>query len=378
MSFFDDDEPTRVSGAPRRPAAPRQPATSGGGTSEGPPDRQTARTRQLVALGIGALLLILFVLGFKGCLDSRKERALKDYSRDASAIVVDSNDQVAKPFFDLLESGNATGNDLQVQVNQVRLTAEEDAKRARELSVPGEMAPAQQNLLLVLDLRAQALTRIAEKLTAAQGRGAQAEEATNQIAGQMQMFLTSDVIYSQRAAPLIVQALDEAGIKGQTIPESTSLPGYTWLAPDTVAKAIGGTAGGGTTTGGSSCPEGTACGHGLISTAIGDTALEQGASTTVPAKAPVVVNVKFANQGDNVQKNVVVNVKLTAPGQPAITAKKSVNETQPGTEADVAIPLPKVPAAGTAATLVVRVEPVGGEENTDNNEGTYTVLFSAN
>ncbi len=48
----------------------------------------------------------------------------------------------------------------------------------------------------------------------------------------------------------------------------------------------------------------------------------------------------------------------------------------PGTEADVAIPLPKVPTAGTAATLVVRVEPVGGEKNTDNNQGTYTVLFA--
>ena len=113
----------------------------------------------------------------------------------------------------------------------MRLTAEEDAKRARELSVPGDMTPAQQNLLTVLNLRAQALTRIAEKLTAAQGRGPQAEQATNEIAGQMQMFLASDVLYSQRAAPLIVQALDEAGIKGQTIPESNSLPGYTWLAP---------------------------------------------------------------------------------------------------------------------------------------------------
>ena len=168
--------------------------------------------------------LIIIVLGFKGCLDSRKERALKDYSRDASAIVTDSNDQVSKPFFELLQSGKSTGNDLQVQVNQVRLTAEEDAKRARELSVPGEMTPAQQNLLLVLDLRAQALTRIAEKLTAAQGRGPQAEQATNEIAGQMQMFLASDVVYSQRAAPLIVQALDEADIQGPVSYTHLTLP----------------------------------------------------------------------------------------------------------------------------------------------------------
>lgn len=377
MSFFDDDEPTRVSGAPRRPAAPRQPArpaTSGDG--DGAPDRQTARTRQLVALGVGALLLILIVLGVKGCLDSRQERALKDYTRDAGAIVVDSNDQVSKPFFDLLSSGQSTGNDLQVQVNQVRLTAEEDLKRARELDVPGEMNAAQQNLLLALSLRSGALTEIAEKLKTAQGRGQQAEQATSEIAGQMQSFLASDVVYSQRAAPLMVEALDEAGVSGQTIPESRFLPGFTWLAPDTVAKAIGGTSSDGATSGGNTCPEGSSCGHGLLGTSIGETALEQGGSTTVPATAPVNVTVRFANQGDNAQRNVVVTVRLTAPGQQAISQKKTVNETQPGTESEVTVPLPKAPPRGTAATLTVRVEPVAGEKNTDNNQATYTVLFS--
>ena len=258
----------------------------------------------------------------------------------------------------------------------MRLTAEEDAKRARELSVPGDMSSAQQNLLTVLNLRSQALTRIAEKLTAAQGRGPQAEAATNEIAGQMQMFLASDVLYSQRAAPLIVQALDEAGISGQTIPTSKSLPGYTWLAPATVAQAIGGTSGGGTTTGGSTCPAGTSCGHGIVSTSIGTSALSDSASTTVSAKPPVTVTVKVANQGDNVQKNVIVTAKLTSPGQTAISAKKTVNATQPGSETDVAIPLPKVPASGTAATLTVKVDPVAGEKTTDNNTATYTVLFS--
>ncbi len=103
------------------------------------------------------------------------------------------------------------------------------------------MRSAQQNLMLVLNLRAQALTRIAEKLGDRPGpRRSQAEAATAEIAGQMQMFLTSDVVYSQRTAPLIKQALDEASITGQTIPASRSLPGYTWLAPETVANAIGG------------------------------------------------------------------------------------------------------------------------------------------
>ncbi len=331
------------------------------------------RTRQAVALGAGLLVLILLVFGVKGCLDSRNERALKDYTRDASSIIADSNDQVAKPFFELLSSGQATGNDLQVQVNQIRLTAEEDAKRARELSVPDAMRAAQQNLLLTLDLRAQALTRIAEKLPAAQGRGQQAEKATSEIAGQMQMFLTSDVVYSQRAAPLIVQALDEAGISGQSVPASQSLPGYTWLAPETVANAIGGQGGG--TTGGTVAPG--LHGHGIVSTAIGDTTLQpDGATNRIASKPPVTVTVKFANQGDNNEKNVTVTLSLAAPGQAPITAKKTVNATTAGTEAEVAIPLTKVPPAGTASELTVKVAPVPGEENTDNNTATYTVLFT--
>ena len=208
------------------------------------------RTRQAIALGVGILVLVLLVFGVNSCLDSRKERALKDYNRNVAAIISDSDNQVAKPFFELLGGGNASGKDLQVQVNQVRLTAEEDAKRAKALDVPASMRSAQQNLMLVLNLRAQALTRIAEKLATAQGRGAQAEAATAEIAGQMQMFLTSDVVYSQRTAPLIKQALDEASITGQTIPTSRSLPGYTWLAPETVANAIGGQTVSGGTSGG--------------------------------------------------------------------------------------------------------------------------------
>jgi hypothetical protein len=383
MSFFDDDdEPTRVTRAPRRPAQPRRPSgpaatqTAGGGP---PPDRQTARTRQAIALGVGLLVLLLLVLGVRGCVNSRQERALKDYVRDASSIVEDSNSQVTKPFFELLSGGNASGRDLQVQVNQVRLTADEDAKRAKELDVPGDMGSAQQNLELVLNLRAEALTEIAEKLPAAQGRGQQAETATNEIAGEMQKFLASDVVYSQRAAPLMLQALDESGVDGQTIPASVSLPGYTWLAPDTVAKAIGGTAGTGSGSGGASgtCPEGTACGHGLVSTSINGTDLQpDGASNRVTGKAPVPVVVKFANQGDNAQQNVVVDVRLTAPGQQPVTAKKTVNQTQPGEETSVTIPLPKVPPATSVGTLLVKIQPVGGEKNTDNNEATYTVIFA--
>ena len=225
--------------------------------------------RQAIAIGVGIILLLIIIFGVKGCLDTASESALKDYNRNVAAIVADSDNQVTAPFFELLSGGTAgaAAGDLQVQINQIRLAAEEDGKRANELDVPSEMRDAQQNLVLTLDLRSGALTKIAELLPKAQGTGQAAETATNEIAGQMQAFLASDVVYSQRTAPLIKQALDGAGITGQTIEQSQSLPGYTWLAPKTIAAAIGGQAG---TANGAVAPG--LHGHAITSTTVAGTA----------------------------------------------------------------------------------------------------------
>jgi len=375
MSFFDDD-PTEITPPPRKPARPRRPAAESTATGSGsaPADKSQARTRQLIAAGVGIVLLLLIIFGVKGCLSSRAEGALKDYNRNVSAIVNDSDNQVAKPFFDLLGGGGAAsatgGNDLQVQINQIRLAAEEDSKRAAELSVPGDMRSAQQNLELTLHLREEAITRVAELLPKAQGTGQGAETAVNEIAGEMQAFLASDVVYSQRTAPLIKQTLDDAGVTGQTIATSQSLPSYKWLAPKTIAAALGGSA----TPAGAVAP-GTH-GHQIDSTSIGSTELQPSpAANKVSAKPPVAVVVKFTNGGENNERNVNVTVTLTAPGAKTITAKKVVNQTNAGEQTSVSIALPSVPTGG-AATMKVKVAPVPGEESTDNNEQSYTVLFS--
>ena len=96
MSFFDEgDEP--------RTPRPRRPA---GGVAA-PPDPQTARIRQGVAAGVILLVLILLVVGVRGCLNSAKKRSLRDYNRDVSSLVQESDDQVSKPFFEALSGGGA-------------------------------------------------------------------------------------------------------------------------------------------------------------------------------------------------------------------------------------------------------------------------------
>ena len=96
----------------------------------------------------------------------------------------------------------------------------------------------------------------------------------------------------------------------------------------------------------------------------------------MPAKPPPTVTVKFQNQGENNEKNVVVTLRLTAPGTKVITAKQTVNQTAAGAESSVSIKLPTSPASGTAATLDVQVNPVPGEKVVDNNKASYNVLFT--
>jgi hypothetical protein len=371
LSFFDEgDEPTRVR---TRAARPRRPATETRGPA--PPDRQTARTRQAIALGGLIVLLILIVLGVNGCLNSRQENALKDYNRNVTAVVDDSDGSVGKEFFRLMADGARNSQDLQVQVNQLRLAADEDVKRAKAFDVPGDMSAAQRNLELVLNFRAEGLKKVADLIPSALGRGQPAENAIKGIAGEMQLFLASDVVHAERVAPLIKETLDDNGINGQEVAASRFMPDIAWLSPDTVGDRLGGTAGG---TSGTSEPAPGLHGHGLLSTTVGDNVLQPTAPNVVnrvPASATLAFTVKFANQGDNDEKQVKVSIRVRG-GSKNITQTKTIGQTKSKTESTVSIPLGQTPPVGVATTVTVAVAKVPGEENLTNNRSQYTVIFT--
>ena len=62
------------------------------------PERQQIMLRRGLALGGGLIVLILIVLGVKGCLDARANRELSDYARNVTQIV-DETEQTSKDFF---------------------------------------------------------------------------------------------------------------------------------------------------------------------------------------------------------------------------------------------------------------------------------------
>jgi hypothetical protein len=370
VSFFDDepDEPTRVT----RPARPRRSAAPAGAAHR--PDPEVARRRQFVLFGGLAVIAIILLFTVKSCSSTRHKNALKDYNRDVASIVQSSDDQVSKPLFDVLTGGGQT-QDVRVAVSQVRLVAEDDAKRARALNAPDDVAAAQHDLELTMNLRAAGVTKIGGLLPRALSNQPSAAESIRRIAGQMQSFLASDVVYSQRVAPLIQQALDDNGISGQTIATSKFLPNIGWLDAAQVGARINPDAGAGTASSSGEVAPGTH-GHGVLSVKAGGIALVPGSQVNrVPAKAPLPLEVTYANQGENDESNVTITAKVTG-GPKAISATKRLNQTKAGTTAAVTMNLTSVPPKGSSTMLTVTIKPVRGEKKTDNNTQTYTVFFT--
>ncbi len=365
LSFFDDDEPpTRT--RPRRPTS----------APLGPQDPQQLMVRRAVAAGVGLLVLVLLVIGVRGCLNSRKEQALKDYNRDVASLVQEANENTGD-FFQTLSTGGSSPGDLQTQVNQLRVRAEGHTKKAVDLDVPGEMLPAHRNLVVTLSLVQESVGKVAEKLPSALASDATvAENGVKSIAGEMQAFTAADVVYTRRVAALIQQILDREEIGGQTIQRSNFQQNLGWLDPDIVARRIGSDAGRGAGGGATREPAPGTHGHALISTAVGDKSLVSGgAPNRIAASSNITFRAVIANQGENIETDVRVRVRIRGSGK-TISAQKTVDETRPGTNTEVSIPLGQAPPIGEAVTITVEVRPVPGESKTDNNSQNYTALFT--
>jgi hypothetical protein len=370
LSFFDDDEgevPRRV---PRTRTQPRRPPR---GAGAGQLDHHALMVRRRIAVGVGLVALIVIALLVKSCMNSGKEAALKEYNHNAGLLVSESVQQVGRPFFATLAGASGKSPlDVEVEINHLRLVAQEHAAHAKSLSVPGEMDAAQRNLLLTLDLREEGLAKIANLVrTALSGKG---QQASTSIAGDMEMFLASDVVWSQRVAPLIQQALAADGIQGEQTPGGAGtefLPNLGWLEPNTVLARLTGHASGSTP--GSQVAPGTH-GHSLVGVNVGATTLEAPptlnhiAGATNPA-----FTVKVENSGSNPETNVKVEVAVDAGGR-QFKASKVIDKTEPGATVSADIPVEGVPQ-GVASRITVYIQPVPGETNVENNKGSYLAVF---
>jgi hypothetical protein len=374
LSFFDDGEEetasqpsSRTPRAPQRPR-PRRPQGAGGSL---PLDQHTLMVRRRIAAGVGVVLLIIIILIVNGCLKSQKTQSLKDYNRNVSQLAREFDEKVSRPLFTALSgAGSKSALNVEVQVDQLRIQAQSITTHAKDLSVPGDMSNAQRNLLQSFNFRVEGLTKIATLLPTA--LGGQGKQASTLIAGDMQIFLASDVVYSQRVVPLIQQTLSSSDIHGLTTAPSHFLPNIGWLEPATVYSRLTGQATGSTENG--QIPPGTH-GSSLTGVSVGANALEPEPTLNhISGGSNPTFTVNVEDAGTNAETNVKVNVTVTAGGK-QFKASHAIEKAEPGKTASVDIPVAGVPL-GEAAKVEVSVEPVPGETNTENNKQTYLAVFA--
>jgi len=376
LSFFDDegDEPITATRASR--PAPRRPS---GARRRGPDDR-TLLIRRAGAALVAILVVVVIVLIVKTVIDNQATDALKTYLTKVNTLA-GSESTARYDLFNQLDlaynSANqiAVANDVQQEVQAVQT----DYRTAQGWSVPSQMLPAQRELVSALGFRYQALRAIENTIPSALGTGDQTAAIT-QLAGDMELLLTSDVIYAERVAPLIQQALTTAGITTGTVTPSAFLPDTAWVIPQTVATRILGyvpvSLGGRPQTGSN--------GHELLDVTYGSgTALSTSASNTIALGAQGVTFVlTVKNSGTGIVHDVLTKVHFFARGvsTSCLDRTGSIPVTSPaGTYHSTIVVSP--PASCTsffhrALLMTAEVDPVPGETDTANNKQHFTVVFT--
>jgi hypothetical protein len=344
------------------------------GGSEPPGRRGSDRQRQILlrrAVGIGAivLVLILIVLGIKGCLNARKTRSFENYASDLRAIAAQTNQLSGDFFGKLSDPGNASALDFEAEIATDRGTAENLAGRVNALDTPNELSDAQNELELAYGLRAQALSGISGQISTALGNpGPERTKAITQITDYMRYFLASDVLYKQAQDQIDIELSDQ-GIDEKAPASVFMTDPNRWLDPLQVASALSAIA----------SKHVAAGSHGvaIVQTTVkpGNVVLSPDTPTTISGDtSQAEIDVEVSNQGSATEKGVGVSYSLTG-GPQTIDGTTTLGSIAPGGLQTAPIPVHPQPERNVELTLEVTVLPVPGETITTNNRSTYQLTF---
>lgn len=354
MAFLDEEQDVA---APQPPERPRREAS-------GPArKRRQFLLRRLIAVVVGLVLLVAFVLLFRGCLEARSDRGLRNYSQSVGTIMQESQQRGAE-FFEALEDDTLTEQALEDKISGIRSASASLLDRAENVDAPGEMRDAQSATTLSLRLRRDAL----EQITANIGRAtadAETQNPTEVIAAQMGSLYASDILWAQLASPEIQTVLSDDDVEAAELPAGNFMPENDptrYLEQSEIVSLIGGI--GGDEDGG-----GGLRGLELSQVSLGDTALAPDTTTSVPDDSREV-SVQVLNGGEQEETGVEVIVTVDGEEFTGTIAKLPAGDT-----GEAKIALTTLPQPGTEIQVDVLVQPVPGEELTDNNEASYTVIF---
>jgi CARDB len=360
FDFFDESptvEQSQQEGGPRRRRRlPTRPPTPPGGP-------------QLYRLGVliaGAIVLaVILILVVNSCRDNQKVAAYEDYVESVSTLAAQSED-LGKQLNTQLTSPGIRLEDLRGDVEGLRQQQEQILRRAQELEPPGPLIDQQEALVETMQFRVNGLDGLATAL-AQVAQTSDADQAGQLLASQAQRLAASDVIYADVFQSPTETVLEEQGVSNVPVPASTFVQNPEFGSPtqwkQTVARLT------------QSPESGGLHGNGIeaVRAQPGDVTLSQTEDTTIQASTDLAIEVLVQNSGDS--QETQVKVTLTIQQDPQIQKQQTIDVINPGETKTVTFRNFGELSFNTSTVLRVSVDPVQGEQNTNNNTAQYPVIF---
>jgi len=361
---FFEESPTTES-APRkkdsppgkRPRLPKRPPTPPGGP----------RLYRLGVLIAGAILLaVIFILVINNCRGDQKQAAYEGYIEDAGTVATESaelgaqlNERLTTPGI-RLEALRADVEGLQEQQEQI-------LRRTEDLSPPGPLVEQQEALVETMQFRVSGLSGLARALQLV-AQTDDPQESGRNLASPAQRLVASDVVYLDAFKAASESVLKEQGVTNVRVPASVFVQNPEFGSPafwtQTVERLTQGPEAGGVR------------GNGIAGVRVqpGGQDLVRGEDNTVEQSADLAFEVLVENSGES--QETQVKVILIIRQDPQIRKEQIIDVINPQETKTVRFTGFDTLQFSTQTTLQVQVEPVQGEQNTNNNTVEYPIIFT--
>lgn len=372
FDFGDDGEP-----APSKKSGSK-PSKSGGYK---PVRMRRAPNWSRILIAAAVALVFIFVLGLiiTSVMGARKNGAYQEYFSSVDKIVSRSDAQGEELQTLLTEPSGSDRARIIARIDTLASRADALVKDARAIEAPREMAPVHEWFVTTLEYRANGLDGLQKSLTSALGDGSP-KAAAPDVAAAVQRLLASDIVYGDSYATTAREVLAAEGVDGAKVPDSTFLKLAEWASPAAIQLVLERLDAAGSTAAKKGDSKVTVKGtQGTQLTGVSLSPSGQTLSTTsvteVEGSDDLAVEVTVQNGGEAQQTRIPVTITLRGDNTEPKEYKGEIESVDPGENATARIPISDVPTFGDLLQMTVSVAPVVGEKITDNNAGTYQVMF---
>jgi len=377
FDFFEDSPTTETSREPAQPRLRRRRL----------PTRPPAGGTPLLRLGAliaGAILLVvLIVVWVSSCQEDRKTAQYRDYMEQVQSVGAQSA-SIGRDLNQLIFSSGVQLEDIQAQLDGLRDRQSQTVRRADGLDPPGPLREQHESLLEALELRVSGLNGLARAFSQVsglptQGTAGQGQDETGGtgaasetgilLADQARRLVASDVIYKDFFEDPAKTVMDERGVADVAVPPSQFVTNAEFSSPSswqlvyerlTKPPSAGGL-------------------HGNRIASVralpSGEELSRDEENTVKVSDRLAFEVGVENSGDNQETQIKVTLTIQQSPEP-IRKEATVDAINPDDTKTVVFSDLGTVAFGPEVILRVAVEPVAGEENTNNNVAEYRMIFT--